>query len=234
MRSLIRLRARLRRTAIAPATAVALALTLITAPPAIAQKRKAPAKPAPKPPAMKTTTPEIKCASLIGMGVKTIRSFCDVPAGRDPEQGIIITLPPHSGPATLSFDIHARHTYSEDLTKSGKAYSRYTAVVGVLTMKGDLLGRGAVQAEFRTPADLFDRIGGGAGPGGLKAVAPVGREQVFVTVPANVAEVSVLGETLDATTPAGHETVVLTGRPVAIISNVLVEYKPAPTPKKKK
>lgn len=212
---------------------LALALSLALAPPALAQKRRAPAKKAPAP-ATKTMTPQIACPSLIGMGVKTIRSFCDVPAGRDPQQGILITLPPHAGAATLSFDLHARHTYSEDLTKAGKGYSQYTAVIGVLTLKGDLLSRGAVQAEFRTANDLFDRIGGGAGPGGLKAVAPIGREQIFVTVPAGVDEVSVLGETLDATTPAGHETVVLPGRPVAIISNVLVEYKPAAPPKKKR
>ena len=212
----------------------ALALSLALAPPALAQKRRAPAKKAPAPATKKTMTPQIACPSLIGMGVKTIRSFCDVPAGRDPQQGILITLPPHAGAATLSFDLHARHTYSEDLTKAGKGYSQYTAVIGVLTLKGDLLSRGAVQAEFRTANDLFDRIGGGAGPGGLKAVAPIGREQIFVTVPAGVDEVSVLGETLDATTPAGHETVVLPGRPVAIISNVLVEYKPAPPPKKKR
>jgi hypothetical protein len=214
---------------------LALAVSVAVASPALAQqKRRAPAKKAPPAPATKTMTPDITCPSLIGMGVKTIRSFCDVPAGRDPQQGILITLPPHAGPATLSFDLHARHTYSEDLTKAGKGYSQYTAVIGVLTMKGDLLSRGAVQAEFRTANDLFDRIGGGAGPGGLKAVAPIGREQIFVTVPAGVDAVSVLGETLDATTPAGHETVVLPGRPVAIISNVLVEYKPAPPPKKKR
>ena len=76
--------------------------------------------------------------------------------------------------------------------------------------------------------DLFDRIGGGAGPGSLKAVAPAGREQVYVTVPAGVDQVSLLGETLDAITPAGRETAVMPGRPVAIVSNLLFEYRPAP------
>jgi hypothetical protein len=216
--------------------ALAIAAALAAAP-ASAQSRRRPApkkraaRPAPAP-AQKTSTPEVKCPSLIGMGVKTIRSFCDVPAGTDPQQGIVVTLPPHSGTATLSFDLHARHTYSEELTKSGKGYSRYRAIIGVLTMKGDLLTRAAVEAEFRTASDLVDRIGGGAGPGGVKAVAPVGREQVLVTIPADVDQVSILGETLDAITPAGHETVVLPGRPVAVVSNVLVEYKPAPARKK--
>ena len=112
--------------------------------------------------------------------------------------------------------------------KRGKSYARYRAVIGVLTMAGELLERGAVEAEFRTPADLFDRIGGGAGPGSLKAVAPAGREQAVITVPAGVDQVSLLGETLDAVTPAGHETVVMPGRPVAIVSNLLFEYRPAP------
>jgi hypothetical protein len=94
-------------------------------------------------------------------------------------------------------------------------------------MKGDVLDRGAVEAEFRTERDLFDRIGGGAGPGSLKAVAPAGSEPIAVTVPAGVDQVSLLGETLDAKTAAGHETVVMPGRPVAIVSNLLFEYRPA-------
>ena len=213
-------------------TPVLIAAVLAGAP-AAAQSRKTPkkapvksAKAGPLAP-LKTITPDVKCPSLIGMGIKTVRSFCDVPAGRDPAQGIVITLPPHTGPGTLSFDLHARHLYSEDEMKRGKAYSRYRAVIGALTMTGELLDRGAVEAEFRTAADLFDRIGGGAGPGSLKAVAPAGREQVLVTVPAGVDEISLLGETLDAITPAGHETVVMSGRPVAIVSNLLFEYRPA-------
>jgi hypothetical protein len=209
---------------------VALALAVLVAAHPFAQtKRKAPAKKAPaKLAPLKTITPDVKCPSLIGMGVKTVRSFCDVPVGRDAAQGIVIDLPPHAETATLMFDLHARHTYSEDEMQRGKAYAHYRAGIGVLSMTGDLLGRGAVDAEFRTAADLFDRIGGGAGPGGLKAVAPAGHEQVFIEIPEKVEQVSVLGETLDQTTAAGHETVVMPGRPVAIVSNVLFEYHPAP------
>jgi len=212
-----------------------LASLLITAVavsvPLTAQKKKTtPARPPAKPVALKTTTPEVKCPSVIGMGAKTVRSFCDVPAGRNPADGVVVTLPPHTGTATLMFDLHARHLYSEDEMKRGKAYARYRAGIGVLTMKGDLLTRGAIDTEFRTAADLFDRIGGGAGPNSLKAVAPAGREPILVTIPANVDQVSLLGETLDALTPAGHETVVMPGRPVAIVSNILFEYRPAPAP----
>ena len=57
-----------------------------------AQEGAAATKPAPKAAPqvpLKTVTPDVKCPSLIGMGVKTVRSFCDVPAGRDPAQGIV-------------------------------------------------------------------------------------------------------------------------------------------------
>lgn len=210
--------------------ALLVATSAVLVAPASAQ-RKAPAKKAASKAAaipLKTATPEVKCPSLIGMGVKTVRSFCDVPAGRDPQEGIVITLPPHSGAGTLTFDLHARHLYSADEMTAGRGYSRYRAVIGALTMSGDLLTRGAVEAEFRSAADLFDRISGGNGPGGLKAVAPAGREEVIVEVAAKVDQVSLLGETLDAVTPAGHETTVMPGRPVAIVSNILFEYRPTP------
>lgn len=198
----------------------------------LAAQRKPPARKPPvkttKPVPAKTATPDVKCPSLVGMGVKTVRSFCDVPASNDPAQGILVTLPPHTGPGTLTFDLHARHVYSEDEIKRGKAFARYRAGIAVATMKGEVLTRGGIEAEFRTAADLFDRIGGGAGPGSLKAVAPAGRQEVTVTVPANVDQVSLVGETLDALTPAGRETAVMAGRPVAIVSNLLFEYRPAP------
>jgi hypothetical protein len=217
--------------------AVAASAAALAAPGGI-QTKKAPATSTKKTKAAdvapKTTTPEITCSSLIGMGVKTVRSFCDVPAGTDPATGIVVALPAHTGNGTLTFDLHARHLYSDDEMKSGKSYAHYRAMIAALTMKGDVLARGAVEAEFRSAADLFDRIGGGSGPGGLKAVAPAGREQVIVDVPANVDQVSLLGESLDAITPAGHETAVMPGRPVAIVSNILFEYKPAPPAKNKR
>ncbi|PYR59591.1 MAG: hypothetical protein DMF85_07370 [Acidobacteria bacterium] len=68
----------------------------------------------------------------------------------------------------------------------------------------------------------------------MKAVAPAGDEAIRIAIPAGVDQVSLLGETLDATTPAGHETMVLPGRPVAIVSNMIVEYHPAPASKTSK
>ena len=55
------------------------------------------------------------------MGVKTKASFCFVLAGRDPAAGVLVAIPPHTGEATLLFDLHNRHTYSEEEVRAGRA-----------------------------------------------------------------------------------------------------------------
>lgn len=165
---------------------------------------------------------------MLGEGVTTRRPFCDVLTGRDPADGIVIALPPHTGPVTLTFDLHNRHTYSEELIRTRRAYRHYTATIGVLTADNTLLARAVVQNEFRTPADLVERISGGAGPGGVKAVAPTGSEPISVAVPADEATVSILGEKLTIVRQDGVDTFSAPGRPVAVISNVQVQYRPAP------
>jgi hypothetical protein len=204
--------------------------------PVEAQRRRSPApKPKPAAPAAvvapKTEPAQVKCAELLGTGVRSGASFCFVLAGRDPADGVLVTIPPHAGTATLSFSLHNRHTYSEEEMRAGHGFAKYTAVIGVLTMSGNLLGRGAVQSEFRAAKDLYDRVSGGAGPGGVKAVAPIGNEPVVVTIPADVEQVSLLGEVLEAATAAGRESAA-PGRPVAIVSNVQIEYRPAPPRKR--
>jgi hypothetical protein len=200
---------------------VLLAVCLVIgAAPTDAQRRR----PAPRP-VKKTEPAQATCPESLGVGLKTKATYCFVLAGRDPAEGILIKIPPHTGQATLLFDLHNRHTYSESEVKAGKGFATYAAVIGALTMKGELLGRGAVQSEFRTASDLYERIGGGAGPGGTKAVAPLGCEEVSITVPASVDQVSLLGEILQGTTPAGPE-VASPGRPVALVSNIRIEYTP--------
>ena len=162
------------------------------------------------------------CPQPLGEGVTTKQAFCDVLIGRDPAGGIVITLPPHTGPVTLTFDLHNRHTYSEELVRSKQGFRRYTASIGVLTMDNTLISRAAVESEFRTSADLVDRISGGGGPGGLKAVAPTGTEMISVEIPAEEDRVSILGEKLLELRPDGRDEFMASGRPIAIISNVMV------------
>jgi hypothetical protein len=208
-------------------------LSLIGAGDAGAQRRRVPAPKPPPLPQLRTEPAQVSCPEKLGPGVRTGASFCFVLAGGEPAKGVIVDIPRHVGPATLMFDLHNRHTYSDEDIRAGRGFAKYTAVIAVLTMTKDLLDRGAVQSEFRTAADLYDRIGGGAGPGGVKAVAPLGREEVSIAIPAAIEQVSLLGEVLEATTAAGHETAT-PGRTVAIVSNLRVEYRPAPPPKKKR
>jgi hypothetical protein len=171
---------------------------------------------------------EIKCPMVLGEGVQTGRTYCDVQIGRDPAEGIIITIPPHTGDVTLTFDLHNRHTYSEQQIKNNRGYHRFLATIGVFTMDNTLVSLAGVLSEFRTAADLVDRISGGSGPGGLKAVAPTGTESVVVTVPAEADAVSILGYKLNVVRVDGVDDFSISGRPMAVISNVMLEYRPAP------
>ena len=211
---------------------IVLAFVLTIAAPAYAQRatvRKPP--PAPAPTAPIKAAPEMTCPTPLGVGVTTKQTFCDVMAGRDPAAGILIKLPPHKGPVTLTFDLHNRHLYSEEQSKANRAYARYTATIGVLAMDNTLISRAVVQNEFRSVKDLVDRVGGGAG-GGVKAVAPTGTESVSIEIPEVEDSVSVLGEKLAVERLDGASTYSQPGRPIADISNVKIEYRPGPPSKK--
>ena len=120
-------------------------------------KSPRPSKPAPEPQITRIQA-DLTCPSELGVGVKTRRRFCDVLTGRDPEGGILVSVPPHRGPVTLSFELHNRHTYSEELVKSKRAFRQYTATIGVLTMDNTLVDRAVIQSDFRSATDLY-RIG---------------------------------------------------------------------------
>src|SRR5688572_3895827 len=216
-----------------------LVTALVIAVPSVdAQSRRTPkktpvraAKKAPEPEPVRIQA-EWRCPTELGTGVNTGRRFCDVLTGNDPKEGVLVTIPPHRGPVTISFDLHNRHTYSAELVKLKQAYRKYTATIGVLTMDNTLVDRAVIQSEFRTEKDLFDRIAGGAGPGGVKAVAPTGSEFIQMELPADVADqVSILGEKLSVMRPDGVDNFSSPGRPIATISNVMLEYRPGPPPK---
>lgn len=193
-----------------------------------AQTRRRPAtRPAPVP--MKKEAAAMTCPAPLGVGMTTKKPFCDVLAGRDPSGGILITLPPHRGDVTVTFDLHNRHTFSEEQTKDKRAaFSRFTATIGALTLDNTLISRAVVQSEFRSQADFVDRIGGGVGPSGLKAVAPTGSESIVLKVPEAEGQISILGEKLTVDRADGSATYTSAGSPIAIISNVMIEYRPAP------
>lgn len=209
------------------ALSAALLAVVLAAPAADAQTKRKPSTRKPAAPALKKEPIVAKCGAELGAGLRTARRFCDVLAAGDPSSAVIVPVPPHTGTATLSFDLHNRHTYSEQEVRAGRAYAQYTAVVQAVGPDGQVMARAAVQSAFRSPADLVDRITGGAGPGGVKAVAPVGTETITLAVPATVSEVTLVGERLTVETLLGHSSYNSPGRPVAIVSNITIEYRPA-------
>ena len=206
----------------------ALAGTLVSA---AQTRRRRPVRKA-APPKVEKVRADVTCPSPLGVGVRTGLQFCDVLTGHDPAAGVLVSIPPHRGEATVSFDLHNRQTYSAEQVKAHKAYARYTSTVDVVTDDGTILDRGVVRSEFRTQADLVDWIGGGAGPGGVKAVAPTGTEPIVVTVPQKVTQLSILGEKLEVLRLDGAYTYQASGLPIADISNVMVAYRPAPVRKR--
>jgi hypothetical protein len=171
----------------------------------------------------------MQCPSILGNGQTTQRLYCDVLAGADPASGLRVTIPAHSGPATLFFSLHNRQTYSESEVKAGQAFARYTATLRLVRPTGETIGTAVVQSEFRTARDLLERIGGGAGPGGVKAVAPTGAEEIALQVPEDVTEVILLGDKLSIERLTSREQVsaaTAPGRPLAIVSQVEIEYRP--------
>jgi hypothetical protein len=216
----------------------AIVIALLVAVPLSAQTRKPPVrKPTPPPPpaaALKKVVPEVTCPTPLGVGLKTKVSYCEVMAGRDPAGGVLVPIPPHKGPAMLSFDLHNLHLYSEEQVKAKRGFARYTATIGVLAMDNTLISRAVVESEFRTAADLVDRVGGGAGPGGAKAVAPTGTESIVIPIPEGEEQVSLLGEKLMVEHIEGPGRLLTqAGRPIAVVSNFALEYKPGPPPRKK-
>jgi hypothetical protein len=216
--------------------ALIVIVALIVATPDLdAQTRGSTRRPAPAARKPTIAPADLTCPSSLGAGVTSKQAYCDVLTSRDPKEGIIIKLPARRGPLMLKFHLHNRHTYSEEQVRMKRAFASYTSSIGVLTLDNTLLTRAVVASEFRTAADLLERIGGGAGPGGVKAVAPVGSEPISLEIDPDITEVSLLGEKLTVVGVDGvPATYAAPGRPIAIISNVTVEYVPAPTPVRRK
>jgi len=169
---------------------------------------------------------DVKCGAELGRGVKSNRPFCDVVIPDKPLGGIAMVVPRHRGASTLHFDLHNRFTVTPESVQPAQAYARNVATVAVLNPKGEVIGRGAAVSEFRSPADLFDRIVGGALPGGVKAIAPGVATPVDITVPAGVNAITIVGLRLEVTTRLGTQTYETPGRPVAIVSNMRIDYTP--------
>ena len=81
-------------------------------------------------------------------------------------------------------------------------------------------------SEFREAVDLVDRVLGDFEASGLKAVAPIGVERVSLAVPENLDELVIVGQNLEVMRVDGRDVVSALGRPVAVLSNAMIEYRP--------
>ena len=169
---------------------------------------------------------DVLCPEVLGIGVSSDVPFCDVLVQVEPDLGIRVVLPPRRGESTLSFNLHNRHTYSQQEEAGGRAYAQYLASIAMATMEGTIIGRGVILSEFRAVSDLVDRVSGGAGASGLKAVAPTGVERISMTVPEELDELVIVGRSLEVARVDGRDMVTAPGRPVAVLSNATIEYRP--------
>jgi hypothetical protein len=175
-------------------------------------------------PAPADITTTFSCAAELGVGLKSKRRFCDIIVSTAVADGVGMEIPAHTGPSTLRFDLHNRYTLPGENATPAQMYARHTAIVAVLDQAGTTIGRAAVSREMRAEIDIFDRVGGGAGPGGAIMVAPGRPEAVVLELPEAVTAIAVVGVSLDAAAVAEQGTFVTPGRPVAVGSNFRIEY----------
>jgi hypothetical protein len=168
-----------------------------------------------------------ECAAELGSGLKSRRTFCDVIVAIAPAASVEMSIPPHAGTTTLMFDLHNRFTLPALAVPGALAFARHEAKIAVIRPDGQVVGRAAVVREFRSVLDVFDQLGGGTRPGGAKAIAPGPAEAVKFVLPAAVNAVGIVGTRLKVLSRAGEETFDTPGRPVAIVSNLRIEFTPA-------
>jgi hypothetical protein len=208
-------------TATAVAVVIALGLADLGAAPRDDGQGRATAKPA------RRISTAAKCSSDLGVGVTGRRRYCDVLVAKTGAASISMAIPPHTGAATLMFDLHNRFTVPPKGVEPADAFVRAAAVVAVVRPMGQVIDRAAVRREYRTTEDLFDRLAGGSPPTGYKAVAPGFPEAVRITIPAGVESVGIVGVRLEFATRAGRGTAEAPQRPIAIVSNLRIDYLPA-------
>ena len=78
---------------------IVVAVAVLAAPVMLAQARRGATAGGPAG-AMRAEPAKVNCPQVLGVGVQSARSFCDVIITRDPAEGIIVTLPPHTGAVT--------------------------------------------------------------------------------------------------------------------------------------
>jgi len=177
-------------------------------------------------PAITRPVANAECASDLGTGVKTKRRFCDVVIASTARESVSITLPAHTGAAALMFDLHNRFTVPSATVDAAQAFTKHTAVVAVVRPTGEVIERAAVSREYRSVADLFDRIGGTGRGSAPKVVAPGQAQSIRVEIPAGVTSVGIVGTRLEEWRATGRGAFDNPNKPIAMVSNLRISYVP--------
>src|SRR5215218_7211864 len=74
-------------------------------------------------------TSTVQCASNLGDGLKSKRTFCDVLIATTTDGSVQVTIPAHTGDSTLQFDLHNRFTIPTIAIPGPLTYARHEAVV---------------------------------------------------------------------------------------------------------
>jgi hypothetical protein len=173
----------------------------------------------------KRTTQAAVCASNLGVGVKTKRQFCDVLITSSAAESVSMTIPARTGADTLMFDLHNRFPVPAPNVDPVQAFASHVAVVAIIKSTGELIERSAVSREYRTVADLFDRISSPTPGSAPRNIAPGQPQPVQVTIPAGITGIGIVGTRLEEWRAAGRGTYD-NPRPIAIVSNWRIEYTP--------
>lgn len=160
------------------------------------------------------------CTSDLGAGVKTRRRFCDVIIATTPADSIAMTLPARTGTAAIMFDLHNRFTVADAKTPAAQAFSSETAIVAIVRSTGDVIERAAVSREYRTAADVFDRLAG------ANATAPGPAVPVRIVIPAGVTSIGLVGVRLEEWKATGRGAFATPKRSIALASNFRLEFTP--------
>jgi hypothetical protein len=166
------------------------------------------------------------CASDLGIGVRTKRRFCDVVIASTSRESVSVAIPPHAGSAGLMFDLHNRFTVPPAGADPVQSFARHTAIIAIVTPTGEVIERAAVSREYRTIADVFDRIGGTGRGSAPKIVAPGHGQAIRVEIPAGVTTVGIVGTRLEEWRATGRGAFDNPNKPIAMVSNLRIEYVP--------
>ncbi len=170
------------------------------------------------------------CAADLGQGVKTSRQFCDVIIATTSAESVAMAIPAahRDGDADVrsAQPLHRAGRRSRIPRRRSRGTRRSSRSSGPPGERDRARGRRSrVSARVQ---DLFDRIGGGARPGGVQGGrARSARSRSVSRFPRALPAIGIVGVRLEVHDTRGEaRPTTRPGAPIAIVSNLRIEYTP--------